>query len=201
MHGVEHKSGLLAVGLVISLIISSGCVGTERRSANNPVTSASNGSSTGLAPGSETRSEASSETRPETSLANSSTPRGRVFSTDATLTDPAWTAAELAKPIAVRRLQATQHTSINIIRLDGAEQPHIHRDHDLIVIVLHGTARLHLGNHVMEVRSGDIMEIPRGVVHWAENTGSEASEVYAIFSPPYDGLDNIPVPPVPLPPP
>jgi mannose-6-phosphate isomerase-like protein (cupin superfamily) len=124
-----------------------------------------------------------------------------VFSTDATLTDPAWTAAELAKPIAVRRLQATQHTSINIIRLAGAEEPHIHRNHDLIVIVLHGTARLHLGEHVMEVRSGDIMEIPRGVVHWAENTGSEASEVYAIFSPPYDGLDHIPVPPVPLPPP
>jgi mannose-6-phosphate isomerase-like protein (cupin superfamily) len=127
--------------------------------------------------------------------------RGRVFSTDATLTDPAWTVAELAKPIAVRRLQATKHTSMNIIRLAGAEQPHMHRDHDLIVVVLNGTARVHLGEHVMDVRSGDIMEIPRGVVHWAENTGSEASEVYAIFSPPYDGLDHIPVSPVPLSPP
>ena len=130
---------------------------------------------------------------------NGSVSRGRVFSTDATLTDPAWTAAELAKPIAVRRLQATQHTSMNIIRLAGAEQPHMHRDHDLVVVVLQGTARVHLGDHVKDIRAGDIMEIPRGVVHWAENTGSEASEVYAIFSPPYDGLDHIPVPPVPLP--
>lgn len=126
-------------------------------------------------------------------------PRGRVITTLPEPINPLWTEAELAKPIAVRRLRATAETSISLIRLAGAEQPHIHKDHDLVVVLLSGSARLHLGDRVVDVRVGDVMEIPRGVVHWAENTGADASEVYAVFSPPYDGRDNLPVPPVPFP--
>lgn len=126
-------------------------------------------------------------------------PRGRVITTLPEPVAPLWTADELAKPIAVRRLRATAEVSVSLIRLAGAEQPHIHKDHDLVVVLLSGTARLHLGGRTIDVRPGDVMEIPRGVVHWAENTGPEASEVYAVFSPPYDGRDNLPVPPVPLP--
>lgn len=125
--------------------------------------------------------------------------RGRVITTLPQPVDPLWTADELAKPIAVRPLRRTAETSVSLIRLAKAEQPHIHKDHDLVVVLLTGSARLHLGNRSIDVRPGDVMEIPRGVVHWAENTGPEASEVYAIFSPPYDGRDNLPVPPVPLP--
>jgi len=127
--------------------------------------------------------------------------RGRVVSPHQDLIAPAWTAEEQAKPIAVRRLRATAETSVSLIRLAGTEQPHIHKDHDLVVVLLAGSARLHLGERIIDVRPGDVMEIPRGTVHWAENTGADASEVYAIFSPPYDGRDNLPVPPVPLPPP
>jgi mannose-6-phosphate isomerase-like protein (cupin superfamily) len=131
--------------------------------------------------------------------------RGRVITMDETLSEVVWTATECAQPIAVRKLRVTAESSISLIRLAGAEKPHMHRNHDLIVVVLHGTARLHLGERVLEVQPGDIMEIPRGVVHWSENIGATASEVYAVFSPPYDGLDNIPVlpliPPSPPPPP
>lgn len=127
--------------------------------------------------------------------------RGRVITTLPDPINPLWSPAELEKSIAVRRLRATAETSVSLIRLAGAEQPHIHKDHDLVVVLLSGSARLHLGNRTVEVHPGDVMEIPRGVVHWAENIGPGASEVYAIFSPPYNGLDNIPVPPVPLPPP
>jgi mannose-6-phosphate isomerase-like protein (cupin superfamily) len=125
--------------------------------------------------------------------------RGRVITTLPEPVNPLWSQAEQAKPIAVRRLRSTAETSVSLIRIAGAEQPHMHKNHDLVVMMLSGSARLHLGNRTVEVRPGDVMEIPRGVVHWAENTGPEASEVYAIFSPPYDGLDNLPVPPVPLP--
>jgi quercetin dioxygenase-like cupin family protein len=125
--------------------------------------------------------------------------RGRVITTLPDPVDPLWTPDELAKPIAVRPLRRTAETSVSLIRLAGAEQPHIHKDHDLVVILLTGSARLHLGGRTVAVRAGDVMEIPRGVVHWAENTGPGASEVYAVFSPPFDGRDNLPVPPVPLP--
>jgi mannose-6-phosphate isomerase-like protein (cupin superfamily) len=127
--------------------------------------------------------------------------RGRVITVLPDPINPLWSAAEQEKAIAVRRLRATAETSVSLIRLAGAEQPHVHKDHDLVVVMLAGSARLHLGNRTVEVRPGDVMEIPRGVVHWAENTGPGASEVYAIFSPPYNGLDQVPVPPVPLPPP
>jgi mannose-6-phosphate isomerase-like protein (cupin superfamily) len=127
-----------------------------------------------------------------------STVGGRVISPESDVSDFAWTAEEMAKPIAVRRRHATAETSVSLIRLAGAEQPHIHKDHDLVVMLLSGSARLHLGQRIIDVRPGDVMEIPRGVVHWAENTGSSASEVYAIFSPPYDGQDHLPVPSVKL---
>lgn len=126
-------------------------------------------------------------------------PRGRVITTLPEPIDPLWTPDELEKPLAVRRLRATADISVSLIRLARAEQPHIHKDHDLVVVMLKGSARLHLGNRTVDVRPGDVMEIPRGVVHWAENTGPEASEVYAIFSPPYDGRDNLPAPPLPYP--
>jgi mannose-6-phosphate isomerase-like protein (cupin superfamily) len=125
--------------------------------------------------------------------------RGRVITTLPDPINPLWTPSEMEKQIAVRRLRSTAEISVSLIRLAGAEQPHIHKDHDLVVVLLAGQARLHVGNRTVDVRPGDVMEIPRGVVHWAENTGPEASEVYAIFSPPYDGRDNLPVPPVPLP--
>ena len=123
--------------------------------------------------------------------------RGRVITTLPDPINPLWSPAEQEKAIAVRRLRSTAETSVSLIRLAGAEQPHIHKDHDLVVVMLAGSARLHLGNRTVEVHPGDVMEIPRGVVHWAENIGPGASEVYAIFSPPYDGLDHLPVPPVP----
>jgi mannose-6-phosphate isomerase-like protein (cupin superfamily) len=106
---------------------------------------------------------------------------------------PAWTAEELAKPIAVRRLRATAEVSANLIRLRDAEKPHIHQAHDLVVVMLSGGGVLHLGDRAIPVKPGDVMEIPRGTMHWAENTDPAGSEVYALFSPPYDGKDNLPV--------
>lgn len=54
-------------------------------------------------------------------------------------------------------------------------------------MLLSGSGVLHIGDRVVSVKPGDVMEIPRKVVHWAENKDPEASVVYALFSPPYDG--------------
>lgn len=120
-------------------------------------------------------------------------PRGRVVTADGPAEPVVWSAEEQAKPIAVRKLRATPGTSQSLIRLHGAEKPHIHQNHDLVVVMLSGGGVLHLGERSVPVHPGDVMEIPRGTVHWAENTDPVASEVYVVFSPPYDGLDNIPV--------
>lgn len=119
--------------------------------------------------------------------------RGRVLASEGVSEQTPWTPEELAKPIAVRRLRATAEVSVSLIRLKDAEKPHIHQAHDLVVVMLSGGGVLHLGERSIQVKPGDVMEIPRGTVHWAENTHPAGSEVYALFSPPYDGTDNIPV--------
>ena len=104
-----------------------------------------------------------------------------------------WTEEELVKDVAVRTLRVKKEVSFHAIRLRTAEQPHIHEVHDVTVIVRKGRARVHLGDEVREIERGDRIVIPRGTVHWAENLGPDACEVYAIFRPAYDGTDYVPL--------
>ena len=106
---------------------------------------------------------------------------------------PNWSVEELSKDMAINNLRLTSETSHHIIRLKSAEIPHIHRTHDLTVFVLKGKAVMHLNNRQLLVKAGDVIEIPRGFVHWAENIDPDGSEVYAIFNPPYHGNDHHPI--------
>jgi mannose-6-phosphate isomerase-like protein (cupin superfamily) len=116
----------------------------------------------------------------------------RQFTQDAERQIPVWTAEELAKPIAVRPLGNTPETSRFAIRLNEAEKPHIHRDHDLIAVVLEGYATAHVGAQIFHMKPGDLVEIPRGVIHWVMPVDGPCV-AYAVFSPTYDGSDNHPV--------
>jgi mannose-6-phosphate isomerase-like protein (cupin superfamily) len=118
---------------------------------------------------------------------------GRIIAPDRTIGGIEWSLDDLTKPIAIRPLHTYEDMSVSLIRLASAEKPHTHNKHDLTVVMLSGSGILHIGDRSVPVQAGDIMEIPRGTVHWAENVGPGACEVYAIFSPPYDGKDNHPV--------
>ena len=108
--------------------------------------------------------------------------------------DIPWTQEEEKKEIAVVEVRRGNWSSEHVIRLAGSEKPHIHERHDAVVTLLHGRVRMHLGDQEFEMRAGDVVSIPHGMVHWAQNevTGG-ASEAYAVFSPPYDGTDSTPV--------
>lgn len=101
-----------------------------------------------------------------------------------------WQENELASDIAKRTLKVDEGSSHHIIRLRTAEEPHVHDDHDLTAFILSGKARVIVGHQVVTVEKGDVVDIPRGTVHWAENLGREACEVYVIFTPPFDGKDH-----------
>lgn len=118
---------------------------------------------------------------------------GSVFTPKEGLWQPKWSENELAQEIVVRNLRFTPETSHHIIRLITTERPHIHKDHDLTVFVLKGKALMHLGEERLVINAGDVIEILRGLVHWAENLENGGSEVYAIFNPPYYGKDHHPV--------
>jgi mannose-6-phosphate isomerase-like protein (cupin superfamily) len=101
-----------------------------------------------------------------------------------------WTPAELEQDIAIRTLGANESSSFHRVRARGAEKPHVHDRSDLVVVLLFGTVRAHVGNQVMDAKAGDVIHIPKGTPHWVENTGPQPSESLALFSPPFDGKDR-----------
>lgn len=101
-----------------------------------------------------------------------------------------WSPEESQQDIALKTLRQTPEASFHLIRLKGTERPHVHDHHDLTVFVLSGKARVHFATRSVEVGPLDIIEIPRGHMHWAENISPGPSVVYVIFTPPFDGKDH-----------
>jgi mannose-6-phosphate isomerase-like protein (cupin superfamily) len=114
----------------------------------------------------------------------------RLVFPDNTYRDVSWTQDELARDIAVRNLHRGTHASTHLIRLQGNEFPHYHDHHDLNVTVLSGKSIIHFHDHDVSLAPGDVIFIPQGTFHWAENTDPVASEVFAVFSPAFDGHDR-----------
>jgi len=101
-----------------------------------------------------------------------------------------WSQEEKERGVAERTIRKTDEASYHFVRLNVSEKPHVHYTHDLVVFILSGTAKVHLGDQTFEAKTGDVVEIPRGNEHWAEIIRREPCELYAIFSPPFDGQDT-----------
>lgn len=101
-----------------------------------------------------------------------------------------WSAEDQQKDIAIREISRNSSNSLHWVRARGAEKPHTHDTHDLVVVLLSGSVRAHLGDQIIEARAGDTLNIPKGLPHWVENTGEEPSLSLAVFSPPFDGKDR-----------
>ncbi|MCC6581397.1 MAG: cupin domain-containing protein [Phycisphaeraceae bacterium] len=125
-------------------------------------------------------------------------PRGRFLTPQRMMDRLEWSDAERSQDLAVKTYRVTRSASTSFILLNTAEKPHVHDHHDLIVTVLSGQVRMHLALQSVDLRPGDVVDIPRGTVHWAQNIGKTPSEALAVFTPPYDGRDmrevDMPVP-------
>ena len=104
--------------------------------------------------------------------------------------DTIWTAKEQTQPIAIHHLKRTENSSTHLIRLSKSEAPHYHDRHDLQVVILEGTSIIHFKDQQITLEKGDVIFIPKGTFHWAENTSPKASIVFATFSPAFDGKDR-----------
>jgi len=109
---------------------------------------------------------------------------------DKTYQDVTWSQDELGKELSVRNLHRGADASTHLIRLQGKEFPHYHDHHDLNVTVLSGKSIIHFHDHAVSLAPGDVIFIPGGTFHWAENVDPEASVVFAVFSPAFDGQDR-----------
>ncbi|HAI10638.1 MAG TPA: hypothetical protein DCM28_02970 [Phycisphaerales bacterium] len=116
--------------------------------------------------------------------------RVRVIRPNQIIAGTRWTHEERLKDVAIRSVRVTRNASYHLICLNTAEKPHVHDQHDLVVTTLSGNVRLHLNLKTYDLKPGDVVEIPRGTLHWAENLGGNTqAEAFAVFSPPYQGKD------------
>lgn len=83
--------------------------------------------------------------------------------------------------------------SHHVVQVRNREMPHIHKDHDLTIVVLKGAGYLILDGRPIDLVAGDIVFIPRAIPHYFVNTFREPTYGLAVFSPPFDGKDTIPI--------
>ena len=95
--------------------------------------------------------------------------------------------------IRVATLGKSRSISHHVVQIRDREVPHVHKKHDLTVVVLIGKGYLKLGKDRVELVKGDVLFIPRGTVHYFVNTFPFVSVALAAFSPPFDGKDTIPI--------
>lgn len=97
-----------------------------------------------------------------------------------------------AGKIGRKELFRTSGMSFHIIRLDEAEKPHIHENHDLFVIVLKGCGTFFIDDKGYEMKEGDSAFVQKGTKHYFV---PRSKKVYAIviFNPAFDGKDTIQV--------
>ncbi len=111
------------------------------------------------------------------------------------------TSAEIAKQVKVSEgqdiarlpLGQTDHATLLAVAIRTQEQPHRHLKSDLLVIMLRGQGRMTVGNRTETVKAGDIVFVPKGVPHFFVNTDREPSVALAIFTPPFQPGDTVPL--------
>ena len=69
-------------------------------------------------------------------------------------------------------------------------RPHVHEAHDLVVFVLDGEAIFHYKDSTTRIQKGDVIEVPKGVVHWAELMNDRPAVGYAVFAPALETPDT-----------
>jgi mannose-6-phosphate isomerase-like protein (cupin superfamily) len=95
--------------------------------------------------------------------------------------------------IKITTLGQGQSASHHVVQVRGRESPHLHQTHDGTVMLVSGRGYLMMANKRIELSPGDIVYIPRGTAHYYVNTAPQPSVAFVVFSPPFDGKDNVPV--------
>ena len=89
----------------------------------------------------------------------------------------------------------TPASSVHLVQIRGGETPHRHMTHDLTVTLLRGEGRVTVEGSARAMAAGDVAVIPRGVAHFFVNTGRDVAVSFAVYAPPMDAPDTVPVAP------
>lgn len=93
--------------------------------------------------------------------------------------------------IKVANLGRSPSASQHVVQIRDREILHVHKLHDATVTMLRGQGYLILGSQRINLKTGDVIHIPRGVAHQYVNTGSGPSVALAVYAPAFDGKDTL----------
>jgi len=100
---------------------------------------------------------------------------------------------ETGKDFQVIEVGRDAHSSHHLAWIVDREQPHRHDTHDLFVVMLRGYGTMRMGSETRQLAAGSIVYVPRGTPHAFTNLSGAPAAAYAIYFPPFDGVDREPV--------
>lgn len=80
-------------------------------------------------------------------------------------------------------LQKNERSAHVLVQVRDREPLHYHADSDITVFVLRGQGRIQIADRTRPARAGDVLHIPRGVVHAYINEGPEVGVALVVYSP------------------
>lgn len=101
---------------------------------------------------------------------------------------------DTAQAVQVKRLAGDDKVSSFAIVVNDSVQAHFHQYHSEHVYVLEGGGLMRLGDQRFEVKAGDLIFIPQGVIHAVKAHKGQALKVLSIQAPAFDGSDRVTVP-------
>ena len=95
--------------------------------------------------------------------------------------------------IKVTTLGQGSTVSHHLVQIRDREVPHVHKNHDLTVVVMRGRGPIVIAQEQRFLGVGDVVFIPRDTVHYFINVSPDPAVALVVFSPPFDGKDTVPV--------
>ncbi len=93
--------------------------------------------------------------------------------------------------IRVLPLQKNERSAHVLVQIRDREPLHHHADSDISVFILHGRGRIQIADRTRPARAGDVIHIPRGVLHAYINEGAEIGVALVVYSPPPGPDDRV----------
>ncbi len=88
-------------------------------------------------------------------------------------------------------VQRSAHTAQVLVQVRDREPVHYHADSDITVFMIRGHGVIHIADESFPVKEGDVMFIPRKVVHYFVNRSPVPAAALVIYSPPPGPKDRV----------
>jgi quercetin dioxygenase-like cupin family protein len=91
------------------------------------------------------------------------------------------------EPLSITFVHHAERSSTAVVsfRAGGGVRPHIHRDHDEILVLIDGAAEIRVADDSQPRRAGDVVSVPAGTVHGL-TASADGCLVVSVFAPWFD---------------